>query len=349
MARASSRDHRGLAEPQPVLLTMLTVHTSHLNTPTLLDSPDVMAVVDFAQTPAPRPDDPRQMVTPLGSQADLREVWTTSSGPVTSGQTGRIQYVRSGTETIGTLVLEDDGQAIETLAYRAYTELLTWLDAQPHQHLWRVWNFLADINMGDGDQERYRLFSVGRLRALRESAVPDRALPPATAIGCQAPLVYLMFIAGGQPCQPVENPRQLSAYRYPRRYGPASPSFARAARVDAGSLIVSGTASIVGHETRHPGDWARQLDETHRNLEALTAHAGVEAAPRALRAYLRPEVPLGPVVERIRARWGQHLDVIPLVGDICRTDLMLEIEGVWPLSANTAADHSAAASSAAEV
>ena len=48
--------------------------------------------------------------------------------------------------------------------------------------------------------------------------------------------------------------------------------FARAALVPNGrgaQLLVSGTASIVGHESLHIGDPDRQLEETARNFEAL--------------------------------------------------------------------------------
>ena len=315
---------------------MLTVQTTTLNRECLLDRPDVLAVVDFDANPGERPTDARHIVTPLAADTPYREVWTSPSGPVTTGTSGAIHYARTDSETIGSLILEDQGEDIETLAHRAYAELLAWLGQQNHQRLWRVWNFFSDINDGEGDDERYRRFSLGRHRALRESALPEQALPPATAIGCEAAQVFLMFIAGAAPCEPVENPRQISAYRYPRQYGPASPSFARAAKVNnaaGGALIVSGPASIVGHETRHEGDWRRQLDETHRNLASLTQRADVAAAPAALRAYTRPGVPAYELIERIQGQWGRGITVIPLRGEICRRDLLLEIEGLWPLAA----------------
>ena len=84
----------------------------------------------------------------------------------------------------------------------------------------------------------------------------------------------------------IENPRQLSASLYPPRYGLRSPMFARAALVPNGrgaQLLVSGTASIVGHESLHIGDPERQLEETARNFEALveTAMRADSGRPRA--------------------------------------------------------------------
>src|SRR5690606_1728933 len=69
--------------------------------------------------------------------------------------------------------------------------------------------------------------------------------------------------------------RQVSAYRYPRDYGPQPPSFARAmlAHQAAVPLLLSGTASVVGHASAHAGNSSAQLAETCANLEHLLAAA----------------------------------------------------------------------------
>src|SRR5690606_8340690 len=84
---------------------------------------------------------------------------------------------------------------------------------------------------------------------------------------------WLASVAAGTP---VENPRQVSAYRYPRRYGPQPPSFARAMLPPAGSampLMLSGTAAVVGHVSMHDGEVLAQLDETFNNFDALVGAA----------------------------------------------------------------------------
>ena len=85
-------------------------------------------------------------------------------------------------------------------------------------------------------------------------------------------VLQVYWLAARVAGTPLENPRQVAAYRYPRQYGPQSPTFARAMLPPAGSdmpLLLSGTASVVGHETRHPGDVLAQLDETFANLDSL--------------------------------------------------------------------------------
>ena len=74
----------------------------------------------------------------------------------------------------------------------------------------------------------------------------------------------------------IENPRQTSAYHYPPKFGKHSPIFSRAcsgAARQRPSLFISGTASIVGHETIHPGDVRAQTRETMANINALLDEA----------------------------------------------------------------------------
>src|SRR3546814_17247700 len=95
-----------------------------------------------------------------------------------------------------------------------------------------------------------------------------RHAPTSTRADTHYPTTTLFL----SPCTPVENPGQVSAYRYPRQYGQQQPSFARAMLPPPGSampLLLSGTASVVGHATAHVGELLAQLDETFNNFDAL--------------------------------------------------------------------------------
>ena len=100
-------------------------------------------------------------------------------------------------------------------------------------HLIRAWNYLPAINDGSGDRERYRRFCLGRARALEAADVSGQSLCAGTAIGGEEPMLRIYGLFGTRPGVNIENPRQISAYRYPRCYGPRSPSFARATAVAA--------------------------------------------------------------------------------------------------------------------
>ena len=148
--------------------------------------------------------------------------------------------------------------------------------------------------------------------------------PAATAIGRQHAThrLQVYWLGGRQSGIPIENPRQLSAYRYPREHGPVSPGFSRATLAADGTLLVSGTASIVGHESRHIGDARQQLEEIVRNLAALPARE-----LRMLKVYLRDPALVDGVDARLREVYPAS-QVVFLAGDICRRELDVEIEAV---------------------
>jgi chorismate lyase/3-hydroxybenzoate synthase len=128
----------------------------------------------------------------------------------------------------------------------------------------------------------------------------------------------------------VENPRQVSAWRYPRQYGRTPPSFARATLLPADDVLaISGTAAVVGHASAHAGDIEAQLGETLRNLETLLTTGGLPAgfdhrAP--LKVYVRRRSD----ENAVRTFAAKHLPDAPLLivhGDICRAELLVEIDG----------------------
>lgn len=201
--------------------------------------------------------------------------------------------------------------------------------------LWRVWHFLAGITQGRSDEERYRQFSLGRHRAVATMPGFEHRLPAATAVGMADGGLRVLLLAGVGVPQQVENPRQVSAFHYPRDYGPRSPSFSRAVWLPwqdgemAGELIASGTASIVGHQSRHAGALLDQWQEVQRNLASLQQQIP-GTRPWALdymTVYLRD----GAAWPQLRT-WLPAVDLarISLVeADICRTDLDIEAEALY--------------------
>jgi chorismatase len=117
----------------------------------------------------------------------------------------------------------------------------------------------------------------------------------------------------------------MPAYHYPGRYGPRSPSFARASRLPDGPLLISGTASILGHATAHPGDVAAQCRTT---LDNLTTLAGDLRSLQTVKVYVRHAEDLAAVRRECAAAFGGAAAY--LVTDLCRRDLLVEIEGVSP-------------------
>lgn len=303
----------------------------------LLDD-TVLATFGFGSD-APFHDDPRYLRVPLQPHRGAPlEVWR-ATGPVTCGRDGPIAWSTDGQLSFGAIEVEESEIGIEAAAASAYAQAIAFVRASGTPQLLRIWNYLDAITLGEGDAERYRQFCVGRARGMGD--FDASRLPAATAIGrCDdRRVIQVYWLAAVASGTPVENPRQVSAYRYPRQYGKQAPSFARAMLPPPGGnmpLLLSGTASVVGHASQHEGELLAQLEETFANFDALlqAARQQAPALPEAfgpgtrLKVYVRDHSDLPLVAEALDHRFGDRVPRILLHAAICRRELSLEIDGV---------------------
>jgi hypothetical protein len=187
--------------------------------------------------------------------------------------------------------------------------------------------------------------------------VPGHRLAAASGVGHRGDDLVVHLLAGRAPAISIENPRQVPAYRYSRRYGPVAPCFSRASLIERvppawqgrRAALVAGTASIAGEESRHPGDLEAQLRETLLNLASLSATLAGERPPaesgsgdewpralaryRGLRAYVVESESAPAVVSGLRRAFPglRHLELAS--ADLCRPELLVEVEGILFLDA----------------
>jgi chorismate lyase/3-hydroxybenzoate synthase len=222
-------------------------------------------------------------------------------------------------------VVADETQPLESVSRDLYARLIDEVRAAGYPYFVRMWNFVGSINEIE-QRERYQLFCAGRHDAFIAAGYHhDVDLPSASAVGMPGRGLITYFLASREGGVQVENPRQVAAYDYPPQYGPKSPSFSRAT-VWRDTVFVSGTSSVVGHTTVHAGDVDAQLDETLRNIEVVLAQTGRTLdTVVAAKTYVRHAADY----PRIAARLADVFPVnIYLEADICRQDLLLEIECV---------------------
>jgi chorismate lyase/3-hydroxybenzoate synthase len=297
---------------------------------------DVLCAVAFGDAPVQH-DDPRCVrvrLKPLRG-AGLMEVWH-ANGPVSFGFDGALRYSADADHLLAAIEVDERQHGgIAGATEFAYAALSRLVSSSRHPHLLRIWNYLDGINRGPDDEERYKLFCVGRAAGLK-SHLPADIYPAATCIGRRDgnSILQVYCLAGRAPGVPLENPRQTSAYRYPRQYGPASPGFSRAMLVSDRLVLISGTASIVGHASRHPGDVRAQLEETLTNLANILQRAASSApgitprlgAESLLKVYLREEAQLPEVESLLRRHLPAQTQFLILHADICRAELLVEVD-----------------------
>jgi chorismate lyase / 3-hydroxybenzoate synthase len=323
---------------------------------------NVLGVVGFEKLPAiheVRIPVAASMTPALGSRGPLCEVWRVEGPAVQlsdgAATQGRVHYRFCDELMFGSVCIEErdmasprsgsgrphsfgDSGALVRATEIAYQEIFAALKQTQHRHLLRIWNYLPEINgEADGD-ERYRHFNSARRLAFRNSGrATVGTVPAACALGSPAGSpISIYFLAARQAPKMIENPRQTSAYHYPPKFGRHSPIFSRACVLSesAGtSLFVSGTSSIVGHETLHRGDVAAQTRETMANINALLdeCNRAVGSARYSLdrlkyKVYVRQPADLESIKSTLGGFLKPSASVLYLQADVCREDLLVEIE-----------------------
>lgn len=243
-----------------------------------------------------------------------------------------------GAHSVAGFTVAPAGDGLESAARELYRRVFA---ATRGRRLYRLWNYVPHINAVEQGLENYRHFCRGRSLAFEEQFghAFQRQLPAASAVGTMAGPLALAFLAGDAPPRHFENPQQVPAFEYPPNYGPRPPSFSRATLVTMGScrqVFISGTAAIRGHATVAVDRLSGQLPCTLENLQLIAETAGagaqlgaVEGWERAFKIYIRHVADFAAVRDYLQ-RHVLHPDdeVIYLQADLCRADLLVEIEAV---------------------
>ncbi|MGH9308305.1 MAG: hypothetical protein ACRD1U_02955 [Vicinamibacterales bacterium] len=208
-------------------------------------------------------------------------------------------------------------------------------------HPVRFWNYVPGIgdDVGHG-MDRYMAFNRGRFAAYcngRDSVCGQ--IPTASAVGIAGPDLVIDCLASSEPGTQIGNPRQINPWDYSRRYGPQPPCFARATVATLAArrmLLIGGTASIVGEESRHPGETRTQAAEIVANLDALIREAAGSDQPslerlRDLRIYVVDAGDAETVETALRDAAGRDVRIECALARVCRPELLVEVEGVAAL------------------
>ncbi len=299
---------------------------------------DVLLAVQYGAAPAAVLDPSNRLVAvsnPLLGSEPVVEVWRTPETPHRCEERS-LRWSEVSSVLAGTGSCELGADAAES-ARGLIGELLGQIERRNFPYLLRTWFYVPRINDGHGDLEIYRQFNRGRAAAFAER--PGRLFAASSAVGTPGTRLIVVFLAARNPPCHLPNPRQVEAFEYPREYGSVPPSFRRATVAPpelGGLLFVAGTASVVGHESRHPGSVSDQLEETFQNLRVLLGQPELRkrgfgrglSSFGLVKVYLRDRGSYALVERRLREQFGGILPYLVLEAEICRKELLVEIEAV---------------------
>lgn len=207
--------------------------------------------------------------------------------------------------------------------------------------IYRQWNYIEGITVIKGGNQNYQEFNDARSRFYSQ-ATWQGGYPSATGIGvgCGGVMIELYAHKGEAGSLPLDNPMQVSAHKYSQNVltgnvtvnfdHRTTPKFERA-RIMGDTIYISGTAAIKGEDSLTTADIITQTEATMSIMNNLVAKENIPLQCNGscydhLRIYVKQEGDIPAVVDFMEEHYPtpqKHY----LVSDICRPELLIEIEG----------------------
>ncbi len=258
-------------------------------------------------------------------------------------------------------LMGEAGDSIQESAEKAFESAVDILKREglSISHIIRQWNYVEDIaHVEDPGRttQNYQVFNDVRAKYYDQETFP-MGYPAATGIGMTTGGVIIGFIAVSDSdrveVKPIRNPRQIDAHKYSKQVlvgkvtgimgEKCTPKFERGKMVvldGACNMYVSGTASIVGELTLHPDDVEKQTITTIENIFELFSRENQDELGvqfdlskiefSHLRIYVKRQEDF-PKVEAVCKSMLNSKSFLFLESDICREDLLVEIEGIFSI------------------
>ncbi len=228
-------------------------------------------------------------------------------------------------------------------------ERLLRAEAFPLNAIARQWNYIERITNSTEGRQHYQSFNNARATFYGKTDWPD-GYPAATGIGAAyggivVDVDAMDFSSSGCRLFPIDNRLQVAAHKYSsdvlstgKDHG-FTPKFERAKGIsvrDENTLVyISGTAAIRGENSLET-DFETQFKTTMENvLHLISGRDGTQtAAPEHyfarlsfLRIYLKDEK-YSAITRKLLASCRLQIPVLYLLADVCRSELLVEIEGI---------------------
>ena len=197
----------------------------------------------------------------------------------------------------------------------------------------KIWHYIPDLlKVYKNKKTNYSLLCEAR-ESIYKEYYKNLNYPAATVIGTNSDNILVYFFSVRcNSYKVIENSRQVSSYNYPQNIFLEKPMFSRAVSFKlSGDLkkqtIISGTASIRGYESVYTKDVLNQLNESIENYKTFMIEDITTS--NVCRVYLAKSQSANVkfIVEVLDKIIGSENYVL-LEGDICRKELLVEIEGI---------------------
>ena len=213
----------------------------------------------------------------------------------------------------------------------------------------RQWNYIGNIVGCRNGKQNYQEFNDAR-SAYYGKGCWSKGYPAATGIGAAGEGIVVGGIAFKRKDQggiyPIDNPLQIAAHVYSKNVlidddanaVKSTPKFERAKVIESkmGAVcFVSGTAAIRGEESMDASSARLQTIKTIENIAHLVSKENLVkygCKPYELR-YVQLQVFIKNAEDyaEVRAEVEKaypHLAVVYSIADVCRSELLVEIEGI---------------------
>lgn len=224
------------------------------------------------------------------------------------------------------------------------------------RHILRTWLYVEDINEYVNGVDNYQRMNLVRKNIFEQLPIDNDELwegyPSSTGIGQNAGVIGMGVLAcssnegGNYRVVPIENDIQESAYYYPNNESEIPPLFSRATAIKndhEAMIFVSGTASIIGSKSVHVGDVSRQTRQTLKNIFTLLQSKELEFGAEKLKdlssivscvIYVKRKEDYPKVKFECERCLPAGAVKIYTIADVCRADLLVEIEAISVLNIN---------------
>ncbi len=267
----------------------------------------------------------------------IYEVWVSDEPVLATIKDGMLIFETKGLYYARFESLEEN--SLEETTYNIYSRIFS-LAKKMNARIARVWNYVPKILDENGEIERYRQFNIGRSNAWDElgpkNNLGQKLVSAATGIGVLGGGLRVGVIFSKNKLIHIQNPRQTNAFEYSSKYGPKPPMFSRATYIEDMGIFVSGTASILSEDVVHIGDLEKQIKETIENIKILVSNENllrydinekdIFSKITGWRIYIKDKSKKDFVLEQFKKESDILADEILLHDNICRKDLLIEIE-----------------------